>query len=214
MKPEMKPEAGLFSKSLSLLLGALVFCGGCKTYEKYSPTCNLWNQDNQPSFCQPKADPKLALFDVPASQEVLVVYDCGSERHPGSRRRAYFLEASRANITTGRPPQFVNPKLAHGLPSICVIKQYSFEADPDATNTWARMQQNAFTLHRPGQSPENCPLPVYQDYFPKPDSQKRNWWRVALTPITVPLDVTVGVAVTVVVVGTATAEIWTAFLPR
>ena len=202
------------SNILKLGLVALLLCGadGCKTYEKYSITYQLWNQDTQPSFCRPQGDPELALFDLPASREVIVVYNCGSERHPGPHRRAYLLEASRANISAGKPPDFVKLKLTRRLKAIPVINAYSFQADPDPTNTWARMQKDAFTLHRPGLAPENCQLPLYQDYFPKPDSKKANWWRATLTPITVPLDVTVGVVVTVAVVGTYTAGIWVPFV--
>ena len=202
-------------KNLSRLLPVvlLVFAGaGCTTYERYSPTYNLWQQPKQPSFCRPHADPELALFDLSPSHEVLVIYNCGSERHPGSHRRAYFLEASRTNIAAGKPPQFVDPKRARGLTPICVLKQYSSQAAPDPTNTWARVQTDSFTLYRPGRVPETCQLPVYQDYFPKSDTKQANWWRIALTPFAVTTDATVITAATAVVVGTITAPIWLAFV--
>jgi len=191
------------------LVAVLILGGaGCKTYEQISPTYNLWQKQTQPSFCRPHADPELALFEMPKNRDTLVVYDCGSEQHPGSHRRAYFLEASRTNIAAGRPPQFVNPKLARGLPSIQVIKEYSLEADPDPTNTWARVHADSFTLYRPGEPPEDCRFPVYQDYFPKPDRKGGDWWRIALTPAAVTVDVGFGV----LVVGTVTAPYWVPFL--
>jgi len=187
-----------------LILGG----AGCQTYEQISPTYNLWQKQTQPSFCRPHADPELALFALSGSHDMLVIYDCGSEQYPGNHRRAYFLEASRTNIAASRPPQFVDPKLARDLPSIHVIKEYSLEADPEPTRTWARVHADSFTLYRPGEPPEVCQFPVYQDYFPKPDSKGGDWWRSALTPAAVTVDVGFGA----LVVGAVTAPYWVPFL--
>jgi hypothetical protein len=210
MKNERKSPANLFSKCMSFLLAAVLAAGGsgCKTYDKYSPTYNLWNQDHQPSFCRPDADPELALYDVAAGRDLLVIYNCGSERHPGSHRRAYFQEVNRAHIATNLPPLFASPKLARGLTPIFVIKEYSFQADPAPTNTWARVQKDSFTLHRAGLPPEICKLPYYQDYFPLPISATGKFWRTALTPVTVSGEVIAGVVVAGVVIGAYTAELW------
>jgi hypothetical protein len=206
----MKFQFKFRSTNARLLFVSLmaITLAGCKTYQRYSPTYNLWDYDTVRSTCRPEADPELALFDLPEKHEVLVIYDCASERHPGKHRRAYFMESCRESIADAKPPHFVNPKLSRGLPAIRVVKQFSLQPKPDATNTWAQEQGGSFTLYRPGQPAEFSPLPVYVDYEPAPDSALNNWWRYALTPVTVPLDVATGLVVTVAVVGTYTAGIW------
>ena len=185
---------------VNVLLASLMagLGGGCKTEadaKNYSLTYHLWSQNNTPSFCRPLAGPDLALFRAASGQDWLVVYNCASELHPGSHRRAYFLEENRTNST----PHFVDLKIARGLPSVPVVKQFKHDKNPTPTNTCAiwylDMENTSFTLYRPGSPPETSSLPCYPDWIPQPETKGGTWWRKALTPITMTVDITVGVAV-------------------
>ena len=49
--------------------------GGYKTFEKYSLTNKLWDENITVSGYLPFANPVLALFDLAARQDLLVVYN-------------------------------------------------------------------------------------------------------------------------------------------
>jgi hypothetical protein len=129
---------------------------------------------------------------------VLVTYDAVSDRQPGVQRRAYFLNANRDRLRAGRPPHFVNPNRVHGLQPLPSVPTLALVTNSLVTNLYSVVEgSNSFILYRPDSSPEACHLPYYQDSYAA-DGQ---WKRVLLTPLTVTVDVTVGVVVIGIVGG-------------
>jgi hypothetical protein len=174
---------------LAVLLAGLG--GGCETAKNASFTYKLWDKDVR-SYCQPAANPELALYEANPPRDVLVEYSALSDREDQIKRLAYFLDASQKRIAAGNAPQFVDPKLSRKLTAI--PKQVS-------TNTYALIGTNGwtFTMYRPGREPQVCNLPTYRD-------DHNTAGRVALTPLAVAGDATIIGVVAAVFMGYAYAQ--------
>lgn len=175
----MNAEQSTFSHCLTgLLAGVLVgLVCGCETVRDCSLTCKLWDGEVR-SYCEPLADPALALYDAASKNDVLVQYNAVSDRLEGVRRRSYFLEANRARIQAGKAPHFVHRKPRANWPAIPVNGRPALVGGAIATNMYAQVSGRSFTLYRQDQLPETCPLPDYRD-----DHQLL--MRAALTPFAV-----------------------------
>jgi hypothetical protein len=178
---------------LNVLLAVLLAGagGGCETAKKASFTYKLWDKDVR-SYCQPVANPELALYMAKSPPDVLVEYNALSDRNDQIKRLAYFLEANQTRIAAGKAPYFVDPKLSRNL--VAIPHQVS-------TNTYAVLGTNgwAFTLYRPGGELEVCNLPTYRD-------DHNTAGRVALTPLAVAGDATIIGVVAAVFMGYAYAQ--------
>ena len=169
---------------VALLILVVSLGGGCETVEDHSLTYKLWDKGNI-SFCQPAPKPGLALFQVPAQNDILVEYDALSDQSVKVSRLAYFMAASEARIEQGKAPHFIKPGQFQDRQPISheVSTNEYFMASTDG---------KSFILYRPNQPPEHHDLPFYQD----------DHWsvtRVALTPFAVTGDaVLVGVCAGVV----------------
>jgi len=181
------------AKGLNLLLAVLLAGagGGCESAREASFTCKLWDKDVR-SYCQPVANPELALYEAKPAREVLVEYNALSDRDDQIKRRAYFLEANQKRIAAGKAPQFVDPGLSRNLTAIPQQVSTNTYAIP-GTNGWT------FTLYRPGREPEVCNLPTYRD-------DHNTAGRVALTPLAVAGDATILGVVAAVILGYAYAD--------
>jgi len=145
--------------------------GGCQTVEDHSLTYKLWDKGNI-SFCQPAPNPELALFKVPAQNDLLVEYNALSDQKVKISRLAYFMAASEACIAQGKAPHFIKPGQFPNL------KPVSHEVSTNDEYVMAGTDGKSFMLFRPNQNPERHDLPFYQD----------DHWsvtRVALTPFAV-----------------------------
>ena len=176
-----------FKRHLSILLaGILAGLGsGCETAKNYSLTYKLWDNGAR-SFCEPVANPELALSAVPFKGDFLVEYNAISDRHDGVRRLAYFLEANQQRINAGKAPHFVNSGRYRNLQAI---------PDSVSTNCYVISSEygQAFTVYRPGCKPQSFKLPDYRD-------DHNTLVRTTLTPFAVAGDATVvGVAAAVLV---------------
>ena len=191
----MKTEARIFSRCLpGLLAGALMgLVCGCETARDYSLTCKLWDNEVR-SYCEPLANPDLALFDVASRKDVLVQYSAISDRQNGVRRRSYFLEANRARIQAGKSPHFVRRKPRADWPVVPVNGQTALAAGFVSTNIYAQASGKILTLYRQNQLPETHQLPDYRD-----DHQVL--MRTALTPFAFAGDVIVAGTVVGLVAG-------------
>lgn len=184
---------GSAQKFLSLLLAALVagLGSGCESVKQCSLTYKLWDNGVR-SYCEPVADPELALFEAPSKPDILVQYTAISDRHDGVRRLAYFLEANQRRIVAGRAPHFVNPKRCLNLQPI----------PKGASNNCyfiAGGNGQTFTLYRQGREPQCFNLPDYRD-----DHNAAT--RAALTPLAVTGDAVLVGAVAAVIAAYALAE--------
>jgi len=144
--------------------------GGCQTVEDHSLTYKLWDKGNI-SFCQPAPNLELALFKVPADNDILVEYNALSDQTVKVSRLAYFMAASEARIAQGKAPHFIKPGQ---FPTLQPIPQAV------SANEYVLVSTNgkSFTLFQPNRPPEHHDLPFYQD----------DHWsatRVALTPFAV-----------------------------
>ena len=194
-KNVMKGKPHIFLKFLNVVLAALLagWGGGCETAKEYSLTYKVWDNDVR-SFCEPLANPDLALFEVPSKQDVLVQYTAYSDRHDGTLRLSYFLKASSARIAAGKPPVFVRVKRDAYWKAIPVNDQPGLSANSVSTNIYAKATGNYFTLYRQGQWPQMYQLPDYRD-------DCGAWERAALTPLAVTGDAVIVGSVLGVIVG-------------
>jgi len=185
------------------LLFALLLAGlgsGCDTIQEHSVTSSLWNDGRNRSHCSPAANPELKLFDSEHPPDVLVAYNAVSDRHNGTERRAFFLNANGGRMDAGKPPRFVGIRRETGLTPIPVVKSASQTNSLPFTNAvFAVCQGGGFTLYRPESNPQYCQLPSYPD-----GSTFTSWQCVVLTPAAVTADV-VQVVVVVAIVGSVVA---------
>jgi len=179
----MNKEATNCPRFFQCLLVALaaVACG-CQSVRECSLTGRLWEHGTR-SFCQPLANPNLALFD--AKTDVLVQYSAISDRHDGVLRRSYFLDANRDRINAGKAPHFYHWKPHRDWASIPVNARPSEDAN---ILYFAMAGGKSFTMFRPERPPEVCQLPEFCDDW-------EPWPRVALTPLAVTGDVLIFSAV-------------------
>ncbi len=165
-------------KSLGILFAvAMAALGsGCQSAGNGPLTCRLWDNGAR-SYCEPVANPDLALSEVPYKKDILVEYNAISDQHDGIRRLAYYLEANQKRVEAGKAPHFVNPKRYHDLTPI---------PNSVSTNCYVLTGTNgqAFTLYRQGREPKSFKLPDYRD-------DHNTLVRAALTPFAVVGDATV-----------------------
>ena len=155
-------------------------------------TAQLWNCQTR-SFCEPAANPDLALYESKSKSDVLVEYTAISDLRDQAVRLAYFSEANKKRIAAGEKPRLVNPKQARKMQPIPIMGLSAKINPPAAPNGIVEVagDQRSFTLYRPGHKPENGALPFYQDGYGTAE-------KVALTPVTVLADASMASAVAAV----------------
>jgi hypothetical protein len=156
--------------SVVFLAAVAAWGSGCKTAGDGPLTYRLWDNGSR-SYCEPVANPDLALSEVPSKRDILVEYNAISDQHDGVRRLAYLLEANRGRIAAGKAPHFINPKRYEDLKAIPNFV---------SANCYALVGTNGqtFTLYQQGREPESFILPDYRD-------DHNTLVRAALTPFAV-----------------------------
>ena len=141
--------------SLLFAVAMAALGSGCESANDGPLTCRLW-ENGARSYCEPVANPDLALSEVPSKRDILVEYNAISDQHDGIRRLAYYLEANQGRIESGKAPHFVNRNRYHNLTAI---------PNSVSTNCYVLTSTNGqtFTLYRQGSEPESFKLPIYRD---------------------------------------------------
>lgn len=161
---------------LIFLLLPLAFGSGCATATLWS---NLENNNG------PNQDADLRLYEAKQQKDLLVIYDEHSERKDAVRRRAYFLNAERDRLRRRQQPHFVSTNLAGQFPPVPVFKVLPGTNTGSAPLLYALYSTNtqSFMLYSNGCAAGQHDLPEYDD----PVTRRE---RIALTPLTVPVDLT------------------------
>lgn len=160
---------------LALLLFVL---GGCATK-------SLWERGSVTAFNEPAPETRLRLYQAPARQDVLVVYEEFSERKASVRTRAYFLQENLRRLEQRRAPRFVGADAARGLNPILFQSAATNRPSASGAELTALVNTNGrtFTLWLNGERVGDHDLPVYDDGSGRVK-------RVLLTPATVVADAT------------------------
>jgi hypothetical protein len=157
----MKAIQSAACQALAVLF-LIAFGVSCASVYEESLTYRLWNNDSFQQFNEPASDPRLALFADSRRGDVLVQYDEIREKDGLTQRRAFFVNANRRRLETGRKPRFVGANAAVGLEPIPILPAGLGQPVPPAglcvvldTNL------NTFTLHSGGQAGAAVALPTY-----------------------------------------------------
>jgi hypothetical protein len=159
--------------------GLLLLLTGCETARECSLTYKLWNNSDLSRFAEPAPEPHLALYAVPAGNDVLVQYDEAHENKESTRRRAYFLARNLKRITERKKPRFADPQIASRLERIAMD-----DGESGLTNSTAmpkgsyHKESREFSLSGIPGLDGRYALPVYEE-------TSGDVTRAALTPLTV-----------------------------
>ena len=159
-------------------------------------THQLWTDSGFDSWNEPAPAVGLQLFRDAPRRRVLVVYQEFSERREKIRERAYFVNEGQTPGTNAIVPKFVNPNISHSLAPVTVFPALPTNP-PDAFFAVADTNGPGFTLCFGNVKNGPYPLPVYDDGTGRLK-------RIALTPVTATVDLTVDLAI----VGGAAGILW------
>ena len=140
-------------------------------------TPKLWSNTRERSFREPAPNPRLALHQAPAGNDVLVSYDELADGKVSLQRRAFFLQPNLSRIEAGKKPAFVKPELATPLRPV-PLDAVTDAATPAPVRAVTEKHGQRFTLYQGAQTIGPVDLPVYPNYATE-------LGRVALTPFAV-----------------------------
>jgi hypothetical protein len=164
--------------AFALLLLLSVFAGGC--------TSELWDQKTFAHHYQPADPNNLRLFYSSKREDILVQYDELKDPENTTRTRSYWLGQNMLRENPDREPHFVSAKKSRGLIPIPISETPPTNTLSDSLKFYAvaRRGDDFFTLYSGNEPPDPYELPKYKD-----PTQKVK--QIALTPLTVGVDLTV-----------------------
>jgi hypothetical protein len=157
------------------LLLALLMTSGCMTHR-------LWNDANLNQWNEPAPHSNLRLYHDVRRDDLLAVYDEFSERRATNRTRAFFLRQNEKRLAQKTRPHFLDDNSARGLAPVPVLlyaPTNSFESLFAVVNA-----KGKFTVYSGGHACGSYQLPAYDDGTGR-------WKRIALTPVSLTLDLTI-----------------------
>ena len=149
---------------------------GCLTHQ-------LWTNSQFDSWNEPAPAVGLQLFHDAPNRRVLVVYQEYSERRDKIGPRAYFVSEIRPPAVNPAAPKFVDPQVSRGLAPVAIFPVMPSNS-PDLFFAVTGTNGPAFTLFSGGVTNGPYPLPIYDDGTGRLK-------RIALTPVTATVDLTV-----------------------
>lgn len=176
---------------LTLCLLLPLLASGCVTHK-------LWTESKMDEWNEPAANPDLHLFHDKKRDDFLVVYDEYSDRHYTTRTRAFFLQQNRKALARQGRPHFVSTNSACRLapvPVFCLPPANTSSPLYAVTTT----NGGSFTLVSGSQKSGPYSLPFYDDGIGRMK-------RIAWTPLTVTVDLTIVGGVVVIIVWDVLAE--------
>jgi hypothetical protein len=162
----------------SLLLLS-VFASGC--------TSELWDQKTFAHHYQPADPNNLHLFYSSKRGDILVQYDELKDPDNTIRTRSYWLGQNMLRENPDWEPHFVSAKKSRGLIPIPISETPPTNTISDSLKFYAvaRRDDDFFNLYSGNGPPDPFELPKYKD-----PTQKVK--QIALTPLTLGVDATVG----------------------
>ena len=178
--PGPTPQDFPMRRKLHILLALVpLLAGGCMTHK-------MWTEGKLDEWNEPAAQVNLRVFDAEAKKDFLVVYDERSDRHDTIQTRAFFLNQNLERLNEKRAPRFVDPGMTTRFTALPLWYGSAFVESnaPARPFVLAGTNSESFTLCLTDGQPEKYHLPVYADNI-------GDYERVALTPVTVTLDLTI-----------------------
>jgi len=179
---------------LLALVALCHLCSGCAT-------AYLWKSSSLADFNEPAAKPQLRVFEAPAQNDFLAVYD-ELRVNASIRPRAYLILANRERTSAARKPQFVKTPNLNTLKPVMLFGAGQQAVSADGQPVVRMLTSHRFALQIGANEVGQFDLPVYKSAGSTPE-------RILVTPLAITADATViGGFMAILYAGQGSPEVW------